>query len=115
MSYNILIGCDQTYFDKWTTPLLQSIQRHNPWLNLHCHIVNPTKENTLDNVSITSEHINFANDESKISYLQSVRFLAVADKFQDTDLVMTLDADSICTKSFTEDSFSIITNNVIDP
>ena len=98
MSYNILIGCDQTYFDKWTTPLLQSIQRHNPWLNLHCHIVNPTKENTLDNVSITSEHINFANDESKISYLQSVRFLAVADKFQKNEHIITLDADSICTR-----------------
>jgi hypothetical protein len=96
--YNILIGCDQSYFDKWATPLLQSIQRHNPWIHLHCHIVNPTKENTLDSVSITSEHINFVNDESKISYLQSVRFLAVANKFHRNERVITLDADSICTR-----------------
>mgnify|MGYP000949496317 CR=1 FL=1 len=96
--YNILIGCDQTYFDKWATPLLQSIQRHNPWINLHCHIVNPTKDNALDSVSITSETINFSNDESKISYLQSVRFLAVANKFRKNERVITLDADSICTR-----------------
>ena len=98
MNYNILIGCDQTYFDKWAVPLLSSIQRHNPWINLHCHIVNPTKENTLDSVSITSERIEFVNDESKISYLQSVRFLAVANKFRKNEHVITLDADSICTR-----------------
>lgn len=96
--YNVLIGCDQTYFDDWAIPLLTSIQRHNPWLNLHCHIVNPTKDNKLNSVSITSENINFANDESKISYLQSVRFLAVADKFKNNENVFTLDADTICTR-----------------
>jgi len=96
--YNILIGCDQAYFDKWAIPLLQSIQRHNLWINLHCHIVNPAKDNSLDSVSITSENINFVNDESKISYLQSVRFLAVANKFSKNERVITLDADSICTR-----------------
>jgi hypothetical protein len=96
--YNILVGCDQTYFDKWAIPLLQSIQRHNSWINLHCHIVNPTKVNTLDSVDITHEHIDFVSDETKISYLQSVRFLAVADKFRKNERVITLDADSICTR-----------------
>jgi len=79
--YNVLIGCDQNYYENWAIPLLQSIRKHNPWLNLHCHIVNPTKDNVLEGVSVTSETINFVNDESKISYLQSVRFLAVANKF----------------------------------
>ena len=97
-AYNILIGCDQNYYDQWAVPLLASIQRHNPWINLHCHIVNPTKENFLEAVDITSEQIEFASDESKISYLQSVRFLAVADKFRKNERVITLDADSICTR-----------------
>src|SRR5210317_1926416 len=98
LRYNVLIGCDQNYFDQWAVPLLQSINHHNPWLNLHCHIVNPTKENTLDSVSITHEKKDFLNNESKISYLQSVRFLAVANKFRKNEHVITLDADSICTR-----------------
>lgn len=96
--YNILVGCDQLYFDNWATPLLKSIQRHNSWFTLHCHIVNPTKENILDGVDITSEQRKFINDESKISYLQSVRFLVVADKFKNNENVFTLDADTICTR-----------------
>ena len=97
--YNILIGCDQTYYDTWAVPLLLSIQRHNPWIHLHCHIVNPTKENNLTNVSITHEHRVFSSDESKISYLQSIRFLAVANKFSQNEKVITLDADTICTRA----------------
>ena len=96
--YNVLIGCDQNYYDAWAVPLLQSIHRHNPWIQLHCHIVNPTKDNTLDNVAITSEQIEFASEEVKISYLQSVRFLAVADKLSKNESVITLEADSICTR-----------------
>src|SRR6056300_294515 len=96
--YNILVGCDQNYFDQWAVPLLSSIQRHNPWIQLHCHIVNPTKDNTLDNVDITTEYTEFTSDEAKISYLQSVRFLAVANKFSKNELVITLDADTICTR-----------------
>ena len=45
---NILVGCDQTYYDEWAVPLLKSINKHNPWINLHCHIVNPTVENSLE-------------------------------------------------------------------
>ena len=111
MKHNILIGCDQTYFDKWATPLLKSIQRHNPWITLHCHIVNPTKENTLDSVNVTSENINFVNDESKISYLQSVRFLAVADKFRKNERVITLDADSICTRKIDKPAINQLFEN----
>jgi hypothetical protein len=100
--YNVLLGCDQKYYNDWAVPLLKSIQRHNPWLSLHCHIVNPTVENSLDNVSITTEKREFLNDEAKISYLQSVRFLAVAEKFNKNENVVTLDADSICTRPIVE-------------
>lgn len=99
LQYNILLGCDQTYFDDWAATLLQSIERYNPWIQLHCHIVNPTKENSLPNVSITSEKRKFNTEESKISYLQSVRFTAVAEKFSNNENVITLDADSICTRT----------------
>ena len=100
--YNILLGCDQKYYNDWAVPLLKSIHRHNPWLNLHCHIVNPTVENSLDNVSITTEKREFVNSEAEISYLQSVRFLAVAEKFNNNENVFTLDADSICTRTIAQ-------------
>ena len=113
-AYNILIGCDQTYYDQWAVPLLASIQRHNPCINLHCHIVNPTKENSLENVDITSEQLEFISDESKISYLQSVRFLTVADKFCKNENVITLDADSICTRVITDkDLFELFENQYV--
>lgn len=107
MSYNILIGCDQLYYDNWGVTLLKSIQQHNPYINLHCHIVNPTQDNIIKDVDITSEIINFSNDEIKISYLQSVRFLIVANKFSKNEKVITLDADTICTKQLpdTEELF----------
>lgn len=97
-AFNILIGCDQTYYDNWAITLLESIKRHNPWIKLHCHIVNPTVDNKLDGVDITSEQIEFESDEIKISYLQSVRFLVVANKFSKNESVITLDADTICTR-----------------
>lgn len=106
--YNILIGCDQNYYDTWALPLLNSIRKHNSWIRLHCHIVNPTKNNNLNGVDITSETKNFISDESRISYLQSVRFLVVADKFNKEDCVITLDADTICTRYFSEKDFALL-------
>tara|TARA_B110000977_G_scaffold192600_1_gene266343 strand:- start:759 stop:1394 length:636 start_codon:yes stop_codon:yes gene_type:complete len=103
--YNVLIGCDQKYFDEWGIALLNSIKRNAPFLSLHCHIVNPNKENNLESVSITSEQIEFTNDNSKISYLQSARFIAVANKFSQNENVITLDADSICTRTFNKTEF----------
>jgi hypothetical protein len=97
--YNVLIGCDQKYYDDWAVPLLSSIHRHNPWLKLHCHIVNPTKLNKLKYASITTEQRQFVNDEAKISYLQGVRFLVAKEKFSNNENVVTLDCDTICTRS----------------
>lgn len=98
--YNVLLGCDQKYYDDWAKPLLESIYKNNPYLNLHCHIVNPTRNNKLPYVDITSEKRRFTNSAEKISYLQSVRFLVAADKFSNNENVFTLDCDSICTGGF---------------
>ena len=100
--YNVLLGCDQKYYDKWAVPLLKSIYYYNPWISLHCHIVNPTVENSLDNVSITTEKREFLNSDTKIAYLQAVRFLVASEKFSNNENVVTLDADSICTRPIIE-------------
>jgi len=106
--YNLVVGVDQNYFDKWARTLLWSIYRYNPQLNLHCHIVNPTKTNKMSNVDITEEHISFESETSKISYLQSVRFLISADKFGTNEKIITVDADTICTRSYTQDEINLL-------
>ena len=106
--YNLVVGVDQQYFDTWATPLFKSIKAHNPNLRLHCHIVNPTKSNTLSNVDITEETIKFANDTSKISYLQSVRFLIADSKFNKSEKVVAIDADTICTRSYSQEEIEFL-------
>jgi hypothetical protein len=101
----VLIGCDQAYYDDWGIALFQSIHYYNPWITLHCHIVNPNNVSQLNYVNYTYEDIQFLNNDSKIGYLQAVRFLAADKYFDNTQYVLSVDADSICTKSFTEAEF----------
>ena len=102
--YSILIACDQKYYEDWGVNLLKSTHFHNPWLTLRCHIVNPGKFNKLDFVEYTTEDLLFENETSRISYLQSARFIAVS-KISTTEFVLTLDCDTICTRSFTRTDF----------
>ena len=106
--YNILVACDHIYYVDWAEHLLKSIHYHAPWVRLHCHIVNPQEFKKLGYVDYTFESISFTSEDSRIGYLQAVRFLVVADKFNNDELVMTLDADTICTKTFTEQDLSLL-------
>ena len=111
---HILVACDQNYYDKWACNLLKSIQHFNshPWLSLHCHIVNPKEERRwqrrLEGVNYTTEKY----DNVSIPYLQAVRFLIAAQKFKNDEHVMILDADSICTREFTQQEFIDVTSDV---
>ena len=110
---NILIGCDQTYYNDWGINLILSIQRHNPFVQCHAHVVNPSNEfEKIKGVDYTFETKSFVNDTNRLGYLQAARFLAVAEKFNNTDLVMTLDADTICTRTFTGDDFTNVAKDV---
>ena len=96
---NLLIACDQKYYIDWAKNLLVSIKYYCPSLKLHCHIINPTVNNCLNGVSITTETKEFVNTQSKISYLQSARFIQIAN-YDLQEKFVTIDADSICTRSF---------------
>jgi hypothetical protein len=108
MAQNILIGCDQKYYDQWATTLLRSIHYYAPWVNLHCHVVNPTKLKKLSFVNYTTEEKEFKDNVVKIGYLQAVRFLKAYELFPNDEPVLILDADSICTRSFNERLFDAI-------
>lgn len=103
--YNVLIGCDQKYYEDWGINLVRSIRYFNPWITCHVHVVNPVHIEKVDGVEYTTEQRDFPNNTVKIGYLQCVRFLKVAEKFNDNDMVMTLDADTICTRKCSSDKF----------
>lgn len=104
--FNLLIGCDQNYYDLWGKELLKSVYKHNPWLELHCHIVNPRNLSELAFVDYTTENKTFKTQEEEKYYLQVCRFIALSNKFEKSDLVVTVDTDSICTQSVSVDSFA---------
>ena len=62
----------------------------------------------MSNVDITEEYISFENETSKISYLQSARFLVAANKFSYNEDVFTLDADTICTRKYSEEEMAFL-------
>jgi|TARA_B110000967_G_C18822871_1_gene529708 hypothetical protein len=108
---HILIACDQAYYDKWGIELLKSTRYYNPhsWLNLHCHIVNPRLGfEQVEGVDYTTE----VNSNVSIAYLQAVRFIVAQGKLPKDDLVMILDADTVCTKEFTKEEFIEATSNI---
>ena len=110
---NVLIGCDQLYYEQWGILLLKSIKRYNPWMKLHVHIVNPNKKNDLlKDVDYSFETREFSSDQNKIGYLQCCRFLAVNNKFTNSDLVMTLDTDTICTRATSPEYFTETAKNI---
>ena len=100
--YSILIACDQKYYNNWAENLLKSIHYHCPKLKLRCHVVNQDKLIQLSYVNYTFETKTFKNDESKIAYLQAVRFLC-ASKIPIEEQLITLD-DTICARSFSIDA-----------
>lgn len=109
---NILIGCDQKYYDDWGINLIRSIKYFNPWITCHVHVVNPIDLKKIPGVEYTTEQKEFPNDTIKIGYLQSVRFLKVAEKFNDNDLVMTIDTDTICTRKTTPEEFISVASKI---
>ena len=110
--YNILIGCDQLYYDEWGIKCLESIQQFAPWANLHCHIVNPANVNHIPGVSYTYEEKDFYSSEHKSAYLQAVRFIVVPQLFKNDDYVMTIDCDTLCCREFTPAEFESVASNV---
>jgi len=100
----LLVGTDNAYYEQWTVPLFRAVHYYAPWLELHAHIVNPDKHTKLDYFKYTTEHRTFSSDQERIGYLQSVRFL-VAQQYSQ---IMIVDADSMCTQSFTEEQYDHI-------
>ena len=111
--YNILLACDLEYYNTWAINCAKSIQKFTPWINIHIVIVNPGKTyEKIPEVKYYEDHIEFPNDSCKIPYYQAVRFLKCADIFTNDELVMSIDCDTLCTRSFTKNEFHTIVSSI---
>jgi len=110
--YNILLACDSEYYNNWTKNCIKSIQRFAPWINITVVVVNPNSIEEIVNVKYVYDFINFKNENSKIAYYQAVRFLKCVELFPKNELVMSIDCDSILTRSFTKEEFKLVCEKI---
>lgn len=111
--YNILLACDNNYYKKWAVNCIKTIQYFNPWIKIHVVVVNP--DNSLEKIKNVEYHFDyrtFNNENSKVAYYQALRFIKVAEIFPKNDLVMTLDCDTVCTRSFSMQEFYSVCNQI---
>ena len=109
---NILLACDKTYYIDWGINCIKSILHFNPWLDVTIILSGVKKVDEIPNVNYVYDDFNVQTLENPIPYFQAVRFIKCADLFPNNELVMSIDCDTLCAKSFTEQEFSSITNSI---
>lgn len=109
---NIFIACDGHYYDRWAENCLKSIKFHVPWVSLTVHVINPLTENKIEGVRYFYENRNFVDEFSKLGYFQAARFLKCPDYFENNDLVMSIDCDTVLMRSFSKDDFKTLCEKV---
>ena len=111
--YNILLACDLLYYNTWAVNCIKSIQKFVPWINVHVVIVNPAENyQQLPGVIYHEDYVTFPNESCKIPYYQAVRFLKCAEIFTNDELVMSMDCDTLCTRTFNEHELKLILSTI---
>ena len=109
---NILLACDSKYYNSWAINCINSIKHYTPWINIVVVIVNPHNIKEIDNVEYIYDYQDFINEDSTVAYYQAVRFIKCADLFSNNELVMSIDCDTILTKSFSQEEFKKLCSNI---
>ena len=110
--YNILLACDTLYYTQWAINCIRSIQHYNPWIKITAVVVNPVNVEELPGVRYVYEDKKFTNDDEAVGYYQALRFIKVPELYKDNELVLTLDVDTICTRSFTPVEFDQVCRKI---
>lgn len=110
---NILLASDSKYYTTWGINCLRSIRKFVPWLNVHMVIVNPDERyEKVNGVNYYEDNVNFPNENCKVAYYQAIRFVKCSELFGDKNLVMSIDCDTVLTRSFTKDEFTNVCKNI---
>lgn len=109
--YNILIACDPIYHAQWARELALSIRYHNPWVRVVMLVIN--RDDSVD--ELPDVHYVYRQqrltDSDRVIFYQAARFIYADEIFEPHDLVMCLDADTVCTRAFTRSQFHRITRH----
>jgi hypothetical protein len=101
-------GCDSVYFEKYGISLINSLQKHATWANIHVHIFNPLNMHIelckQKRVTCTYEDITFSN-MSPTTYYSCVRFIRIPEIFTNTARIISLDCDGIAVKEIPKEIF----------
>jgi hypothetical protein len=106
------IPSNSEYFNLWTKIFILSAKKHAPWINIHCHIFDITKDDidwlTKNNITFTYEITpkEYQSLEEKKGYWVNVRFCRVTEIFEDCVTVMCLDSDSVIINPISEKEFN---------
>lgn len=95
---NIFLACDNNYYHQWAVNCINSIQKYCPEISITVLVVNPDNIKEIKGVRYFYENKKFKNADSEIAYYQAVRFLKAPEIFTNSELVLILDVDTICTK-----------------
>lgn len=98
--YNLLLACDRSYYDQWVPTLIRSVQTWLPWLSITVVLADSDPVEEIPEVRYVYHTSPDLEEDQRIAYYQALRFLVCAELFDDDQLVMTLDVDTICTQSF---------------
>lgn len=109
---NILLACDKEYYKEWAINCIKSILHFNPWLKVHIILSGVDKVDEIKNVNYVYDDFDILKIENPIPYFQAVRFIKCADLFPNNELVMSIDCDTVCAKSFTQKEFISITKSI---
>lgn len=102
--YNIFIACDSEYHEQWARELIRTVQFFNPTVRIVVLVINPHDIQEIPNV-VYHYREQQLTDNNRVAYYQAARFLWAHEIFEEHDLVLCLDADTICTRAFTRSQF----------
>ena len=98
--YNLLLACDRSYYDQWAINLARSVQTWLPWMSITMVLADSEPVEDIPEVRYVYHTSPEMGDDQRVAYYQALRFLICAELFDDDQLVMTLDVDTVCTQSF---------------
>lgn len=109
---NLLISCDQNYYDAWGINCLKSIKKFSPQIKLHANIVNPTDVIKIPEVEYYYDTQSFMSDDHKISYLQNSRFIKCGEIFSKNEPALTIDCDTVCWRTIPYDVWEKLSSKI---
>ena len=108
--YNIFIACDSEYHERWAQELARTTLYFNPWVRVVLLVINPHNIQEIPN-AVYHYREQELTDSNRVAYYQAARFLWAHEIFDQHDLVLCLDADTICTRAFTRSQFWRLTRH----